>query len=81
MELDSQLASNGVYVGNPDDYQSNEAQRLASGAKDWKLLLQFDSDDDLGTMWGDSGMIYFWVQEHKAKVNQFDNTWLILQCY
>ncbi|SHE91509.1 Uncharacterized protein YwqG [Microbulbifer donghaiensis] len=80
MELDSQLASNGIYVGNAEGYNSEEGKKLASGAKDWKLLFQFDSDDDLDIMWGDCGMLYFWVQEHKAKQNQFDNSWLILQC-
>jgi uncharacterized protein YwqG len=80
MELESQLASNGVNVGGPDGYQSDEAKQFESGAKDWKLLFQFDTDDDLEVMWGDCGMIYFWVQENKAKKNQFDNSWLILQC-
>lgn len=80
MDLEAQLASNGVYVGGPDGYESDEAKRLEGGAKDWRLLFQFDSDDELDIMWGDCGMIYFWIQEDKAKRNQFDNTWLILQC-
>jgi uncharacterized protein YwqG len=80
MELESQLASNGVYVGTSEGYASKEAKQLESGADDWKLLFQFDSDDDLDIMWGDCGMIYFWVQQQKSKTNQFDNCWLILQC-
>jgi len=80
MALESQLASNGIYVGSPKGYASKEAKQLESGATDWKLLFQFDSDDDLGIMWGDCGMIYFWVQQQKSKLNQFDNCWLILQC-
>ncbi|WP_051303474.1 YwqG family protein [Psychromonas aquimarina] len=80
MDLESQLASNGIYVGYPKGYESEKAKKLESGAKDWKLLFQFDSDDDLDIMWGDCGMIYFWVQEQKSKINQFDNSWLILQC-
>ena len=80
MELESQLASNGVYVGTPEGYESREAKGLRSGAKDWKLLFQFDSDDALEVMWGDCGTIYFWVQQQKAKRNEFDNSWLVLQC-
>lgn len=80
MELESQLASHGVFVGDPKGYKSEEAKSLESGAKDWKLLFQFDSDDDLDIMWGDCGMIYFWVQEQKSKMGLFDNCWLILQC-
>lgn len=80
MELESQLASNGVYVGNSKGYQSPEAKALEDGARDWKLLFQFDSDDVLDVMWGDCGMLYFWVQQEKSIVNQFENSWLILQC-
>lgn len=80
MALESQLASNGVYVGNPDGYKSERAKQLASGEKDWRLLFQFDSDEDLDIMWGDCGMIYFWVQEERARSNEFDNSWLVLQC-
>ena len=80
MDLESQLASNGVYVGSPEGYESEEAKKLEIGAKEWKLLFQFDSDDDLDIMWGDCGMVYFWVQEQKSKLSQFDNSWLILQC-
>ena len=80
MELQSQLASNGIYVGDSAGYQSDLAKTLESGAEDWKLLFQFDSDDDLDLMWGDCGMLYFWVQKEKAKNNQFENCWLILQC-
>ncbi len=80
MELESQLASNGIYVGTPEGNTSEETKQLESGAKDWKLLFQFDSDNDLDIMWGDCGMIYFWVQQQKSKLDQFDNCWLILQC-
>jgi uncharacterized protein YwqG len=80
MELECQLASNGVYVGDPEGYQSKEAKQLESGAKDWRLLFQFDSDDDIGVMWGDCGMLYFWVREQEARDKNFENAWLILQC-
>ena len=80
MDLESQLASNGLYLGDSKGYQSKEAKELEAGAKDWKLLFQFDSNDDLDIMWGDCGMLYFWVQEKKSKNKEFENTWLILQC-
>lgn len=80
MELESQLASNGIYVGDSKGYESKKAKAIEDGAKDWKLLLQLDSDDDLDLMWGDCGMLYFWVQQEKSKKNQFENCWLILQC-
>ena len=32
-------------------------------------------------MWGDFGMIYFWIRESDARAGRFDNAWLILQCH
>ncbi len=80
MELEAQLASTGTYMGDGKAYQTKEAKAFLSKPNDWRLLFQFDSDDYLGVMWGDVGMLYFWVQQDLSKVNSFDNTWLILQC-
>ena len=80
MELEAQLASNGLYCGDNTGYESEEGQRLAAGAKDWRLLLEFSSDDDLDVMWGDVGDLYFWVREEDAKKGDFSNVWLVLQC-
>jgi len=80
MEVDCQLASGGVYCGNSDGYNSEDAEKLRSELLDWKLLLQFDSDDEVEAMWGDMGMLYFWVRESDARNCDFSNPWLILQC-
>jgi uncharacterized protein YwqG len=81
MELECQLASNGVYCGEPAAYSNPETARLREGAEDWKLLLQVDSDDDLKVMWGDGGVLYFWIREQDARAGRFDNAWVVLQCY
>lgn len=52
-----------------------------AGASNWRLLLQFDSDDDLGVMWGDAGVIYYWVEAPAALAGRFENAWVILQCH
>lgn len=80
MELECQLVLGGLYRGRPDPSQANEIDRLKVGAEDWKLLFQFDTDDDLGVMWGDVGTIYFWVRQQEAVQGNFDNAWLVLQC-
>lgn len=53
----------------------------STGAGDWHLLLQIDSDDDTGMMWGHAGRIYYWIREQDLMVRVFDEAWLILQCY
>jgi uncharacterized protein YwqG len=47
-------------------------------ANAWRLLLQVDSHDDM--MWGDVGMVYFWIPDEALRERAFDRTWLILQC-
>ena len=81
MELECQLVSNGLYCGDSTGYADARAGTLKPGAADWRLLLQIDSDDEMGVMWGDGGTIYYWVQEHAARDETFDNTWLVLQCH
>jgi len=80
MELECQLASHGVNCGTPAGYSDPRAIALAPAAAEWRLLMQFDTDDDLGLMWGDGGTLYFWVQESEARHSRFSNVWLVLQC-
>jgi uncharacterized protein YwqG len=81
MELECQLASHGIYCGNADGFESERAQRLREGARDWRLLLQIDTDEEGPRwMWGDVGRIYFWIKQQDLRSLRFDDVWLILQC-
>lgn len=80
MELECQLASNGVGMGGPDGYRSKAAKVLAGGAADWRLLLQLDSDYEAGMEWGDSGCLYAWIREQDARAGNFSRVWFVLQC-
>lgn len=80
MQFEAQQASRGIYMGDGKAYQSAEAKDYESAKSKWKLLFQIDSDEELGIMWGDVGMLYFWVEQNKSISNDFENTWLILQC-
>ncbi|WP_203791215.1 YwqG family protein [Paractinoplanes rishiriensis] len=80
MQLHCQLAANGIYVGDSKGYRSRKAQRLLSGATDWILLCQIDTDDDVGWMWGDVGTLYFWIRRQDLAAADFTRTWTILQC-
>ncbi|WCM42671.1 DUF1963 domain-containing protein [Flavobacterium sp. CBA20B-1] len=81
MELECELVTNGINCGSPVGYQSSKSKELEKNIQDWNLLFQMDSSDDVGTMWGDCGRIYFWIKDNDLAVKNFDNAWAILQCY
>ena len=80
MQLECQLASNGIYVGGPDGYRDPRVEGLAACAADWILLWQIDTDDDVGWTWGDVGTIYYWIRRQDLAEARFDRTWMIFQC-
>lgn len=80
MQTECQLVTNGLYCGDSSGWNSPRARKLQEGAVDWRLLLQIDSDENTGMMWGDGGIIYFWIKEEDLKNKRFENTWMILQC-
>ncbi|MET0208232.1 MAG: YwqG family protein [Burkholderiaceae bacterium] len=80
MELDCQLVTHGLYCGDSSGYHDPRAAALRRGAANWRLLLQFDSDEDLNVMWGDMGRLYFWVEADRARRGDFSNVWVIMQC-
>lgn len=64
------------------DLDADVADRgLTPNAADWQLLLQLDSDDRAGMMWGDCGRLYFWLHRTDLVQRTFDRTQLVLQCY
>jgi uncharacterized protein YwqG len=80
MDLQAQLVSNGLNLGDATGYNDPKAKELQKGRKDWILLLQLDSDDEATMMWGDVGMLYFWIKKDDLKNRKFESTWMILQC-
>ena len=79
MELSCQYASNGFYGG---DFSADpKAAELEAGIEDWKLLLQLDSDNETGMMWGDAGFLYFWIRTPDLAKKDFSSVWMIYQCY
>jgi uncharacterized protein YwqG len=80
MELEAQLASSGIDVGRAEAYETEEAKRLEPGAADWTLVAQIDSDDDTGFMWGDVGLVYWWMRRDDVAAGRWEGVWGILQC-
>jgi uncharacterized protein YwqG len=81
MELECQLVSHGLNCGDSAGYNDPRAKQLMPGVKDWRLLFQIDSDDDVGMQWGDSGTLYVWIREDEARIGNFGNPWLIAQSF
>ena len=74
------MVTSGIYLGTSEGYKDARAAAARELASAWRLLLQLDSDDEAGMMWGDSGMLYFWIREEDLRERRFDEAWLILQC-
>jgi uncharacterized protein YwqG len=78
--LKAQLVSNGIYCGDLKGYAEGRKRGLDSGSADWRLLLQVDSEERAGMMWGDMGRLYFMIHKDDLRYRRFDKVWLILQC-
>ena len=76
MEADCELRASALDASKPEDRALAEAR-----ASEWRLLLQIDSDDELDYMWGDVGMLYFWVRANDAKRGHFEDVWMEFQCH
>ncbi|WP_169713649.1 YwqG family protein [Paludifilum halophilum] len=48
---------------------------------DWVLLLQVDSDEEMGMIWGDLGMLYFCIAREDLRKKRFDRSWLVMQSH
>jgi len=81
MQLECQLVSHGLYCGDSSGYQDPRAAELAPGAVEWRLLLQIDSEEDAGLMWGDVGRIYYWMHRQDLVNRSWEKARLCLQCY
>lgn len=64
-----------------DDRGMNAIKAIMRGKQDWMLLLQLDSDEELGAMWGDLGRLYFWIRREDFAAGNFDDVWCFLQSH
>jgi uncharacterized protein YwqG len=80
MEVQCQLAASGFYLGDSEPIEDPRIGPLLATADDWQLLLQIDTDEDIGMMWGDCGVLYFWIRGTNLARLDFSDVWMILQC-
>lgn len=85
MLSECERVSRGLYCGNPESYKNTPEEvetSIQHSAKDWILLLQLSTlaNDDWELMWGDCGMLYFYIKKQDLAEKQFENAWFSLQC-
>lgn len=87
MTIDCELLRQGFNVGRGwSDFPVDVKQKAQhNGPKNWLLLFELDgvTDDqsDFELMFGDCGMIYFYIRKDELAAGNFDGVWLHLQCY
>lgn len=83
MRKKCQFVSHGLYMGGSGapPFDKAKAEKLAPGAREWRLLLQLDSDSHPHMLWGDRGRQYFWIREQDLKEKNFKDVWMILECF
>lgn len=80
MELECEYVTHGLNCGESNGYETAISMGLDKNAAHWNLLLQVDSNEEIGMMWGDMGRLYLWISDEDLLARKFENCWLILQC-
>ena len=83
MEPECELYSRGIDGDVQEELSEEEEAELVRNAADhWVLLFQMGTveDDETELMYGDCGLIYFWIRKEDLAARNFDNVRLILQC-
>lgn len=79
MKVQAQLVSNGLSFTHAV-FEDPRSAALAAGSDEWTLLLQLDHDmDDDREMWGDCGMLYWWIRKSDAAAGDMSRTWMTMQ--
>lgn len=79
MELECELVTNGITFAQRRK-EAERVEQLEPRARDWRLLLQVESDGNAKMIWGDAGRLYFWIREEDLRAARFDRAWPMFQC-
>lgn len=80
MREEIQFASHGIYAGDSSQRSDPRVPALLKSVNDWMMLFQIDSDEELGTEWGDVGRVYFWIRRQDLARADFGRVWAVMQC-
>ncbi len=83
MLFECEEVSNGIYCGGIPEITEEQREKMLSASKEWELLFQMStvSDENYELMFGDCGSIYFYIKKQDLQEKNFENVWLILQCF
>lgn len=83
MQQECEMVSCGIYCGGPQELDPELQAEIEQASQDWILLFQMGTveNGDFELMFGDVGHIYFWIRKQDLAAGNFDNIWLVLQCY
>lgn len=85
MLTECERVSRGLCCAGPDCYKNTPedvAADIAKHAADWTLLLQLSTitKGDFEWMFGDCGMLYFYIKKEDLAERRFDKVFFSLQC-
>ena len=85
MLSECERVTRGMYCGDPGSYQNttNEVEAdINNRSKDWTLLLQLKTitKDSFEWMFGDCGMLYYYIRKEDLAKRHFDDGWFCVQC-
>lgn len=85
MLTECERTARGLYCGDPESYQNtpeDESADILEWAGDWTLLLQLGTiaADGFEWMFGDCGLLYYYIRKEDLAARRFDRIWFSLQC-
>jgi Domain of unknown function (DUF1963) len=75
MGKDCHIVTNGLPYEVRGGRSPGELAAIESGGADWQLLLQLDSDDQVGFEFVDLGRVYFFIRRQDLAARKFDRVW------
>ena len=80
-----EMVKRGLYCGDAESYQNTPKDELADirrQAREWTLLLQLGTiaKDEFEWMFGDCGMIYYYIKKEDLAQKRFEKGWFSVQC-